>query len=261
VSTWAIGDVQGCFDSLQALLATLGWRPGGDTLWLVGDLVNRGPKSLEVLRWAKEHDVCCVLGNHDLHLLARAEGARPPGRNDTLSPILKADDRRALLGWLGSRPLLVAEDRAVLVHAGIPPRWSLDKARRRAEEVEHLLRRDGAGAVMGVLPTARPRAVRALAAFTRMRFVDGKGRPDYLFKGPPSQRPTGQRPWFEAGLPDRLVVFGHWAALGLRVTPGAWGLDTGCVWGGALTAACLETGEVVQQRALEDVAGRPAGLR
>ena len=251
MSTWAIGDVQGCFESLQALLARLGWRPGGDDLWFVGDLVNRGPRSLDVLRWAQKHDICAVLGNHDLHLLARAEGARPRGRGDTLREVLHAKDRASLLGWLARRPLLVESNHDVLVHAGVPPRWNLAKTRRRARAVEKVLRKKGAAALVGRQPTARPQDVRALAALTRMRFVDAKGRPMYEFKGPPAAGPLGQRPWFDHGRPSKRVVFGHWAALGLRVQEGVLAMDTGCAWGGALTAVCLETGDVVQQRSLE----------
>ncbi len=251
MTTWAIGDVQGCYDSLQGLLARLGWRPGGDDLWFVGDLVNRGPRSLDVLRWARKHDIQAVLGNHDVHLLARAEGARPKGHADTLDDILKAKDRKSLLGWLRRRPLLLESHRDVLVHAGVPPRWSLPKTRRRARAVEKVLRKKGAAALVGNKPTAADREVHALAALTRLRFVDRKGRPTYEFKGPPDEGPAGQHPWFEEGLPRKRVVFGHWAALGLRVQQGVLGLDTGCVWGNALTAVCLETGDVVQQRSLE----------
>lgn len=251
MSTWAIGDVQGCFDSLQALLAHLGWRPGGDDLWFVGDLVNRGPKSLETLRWARKHDVTAVLGNHDLHLLARAEGKRRAGKGDTLDPILQAKGREKLLGWLRGRPLLHETDDTVLVHAGIPPRWSLGKARRRARAAEERLRSDGAAAFFGDPPPAPERDVRTVAGLTRMRYVDGDGRPLFEFKGPPHLAPEGHHPWFEHARPDKRLVFGHWAALGLRVHEGLVGLDTGCVWGHHLTAVNLDTGEVVQQRAID----------
>ncbi len=251
MSTWAIGDVQGCFDSLQALLATLGWRPGGDDLWFTGDLVNRGPKSLSVLRFAAKHDLRTVLGNHDLHLLARADGDRPAGRGDTLDKVLGAKDRGPLLDWLRQQPLLHEGERDVLVHAGVPPRWDLSKARRRAREVEEVIRRGDTATLLGPAPTARPRDARTTAGLTRMRFVDASGRPNYSSKAAPHEGPRDERPWFDAGLPDRRVVCGHWAALGLRVREGLLALDTGCVWGGALTAVCLENGDIVQQRSLE----------
>jgi bis(5'-nucleosyl)-tetraphosphatase (symmetrical) len=251
VTTWAIGDVQGCFDSLQALLARLGWRPGGDELWFVGDLVNRGPRSLDVLRWARKNDVCAVLGNHDVHLLARAEGARKASRGDTLDDVLRAKDCKKLIRWLRHRPVLHESSRDVLVHAGVPPRWNLKKARSRARAVEQVLRRKGAGALISAKPSAAPKDVRALAALTRMRFVDAKGRPAYAFKGPPDEGPDAQSPWFDQRIHHKRIVFGHWAALGLRVQEGVLGLDTGCVWGHSLTAVNLDTGDVVQQRAVE----------
>ena len=249
MATWVVGDVQGCSQPLLRLLERIGFG-ADDQLWLAGDLVNRGPDSLGVLRWARDQapdQVHAVLGNHELHLLAVAAGARKAKRGDTLAPILTAPDREALLDWVRDRPLAHHDRGWLLVHAGLLPAWDLPTTLERARHVERALRGpDGAA----LLTKAGPRKLRAaLHALTRLRFVDADGEPDYGPKGPPGSAP-GCAPWFDA--PGRRwagqarIVHGHWAALGLRVSPEVVSLDTGCVWGRALTAFCLEDERVVQ---------------
>lgn len=253
MTTWAIGDVQGCWQTLSALLQRIDFKPGRDRVWLVGDLVNRGPASAAVLRWAREvGDPCvAVLGNHDLHLLAVAEGAREQRRGDTLDDVLDAPDRKQLLKWLRRRPLLHREDDDILVHAGVLPSWTARQAAEEARGIERILRGHGAAELLRT-PNRATRV--ALEALTRLRMVDAKGRPDGSWKGTPRAAPAGLCPWFDH--PHRRprgvrFVFGHWAALGLVRRPDVLALDTGCVWGRALTAVSLEGGEVVQERSRE----------
>jgi bis(5'-nucleosyl)-tetraphosphatase (symmetrical) len=264
MSTWAIGDVQGCMTSLERLLAAIEHDPARDRLWLVGDLVNRGPRSLDVLRWARALDaardgaVIAILGNHDLHLLRRAAGTAAPKKRDTIDDILAAPDRDALIDWLRRRPLVHVEADRLLVHAGLHPRWSARKARRLAAEIEAGLRGDdwadwtaqlGGGAPAwddDLHGSARIRAI--LAYLVRLRCVDDRGAPD-AFAGHPRAAPRGLTPWFDAPDPawrDHTVVFGHWAALGLTIGPRHLGVDSGCVWGGQLTAFRFDDRRVVQ---------------
>lgn len=269
---WAIGDIQGCWQSFAALLERIAFRPGRDELWLAGDLVNRGTGSLEVLRFCAAHagDVRAVLGNHDVHLLARAAGVATAGKRDTLTPVLTAPDRDGLLAWLGSQPLLRQAPGLLMVHGGLPPQWSVATALQRAREAEDALagprRRMVLRAVRGALPTPAPdsdvaadletdlRAAATIALFTRLRSCDAEGVPS-RFSGRYDDIPPGNRAWFDwraespSGLAEGLrVVCGHWAALGLRREPvGLLALDTGCVWGNALTAVDLDTDTMVQQ--------------
>jgi bis(5'-nucleosyl)-tetraphosphatase (symmetrical) len=257
VATYAIGDVQGCWRSLELLLGQLPWDPARDRLWLAGDLVNRGPRSLEVLRWAASlgERVVAVLGNHDLHLLAAAEGLREPRRSDTLAPVLEAPDRDDLLAWLWRRPLVHREGEHLLVHAGLRPEWSADEAEAIADATESVLRGPGGlGALLGLMGDERARswpagasselrAAAALAAFTRMRCLDELGMLDESFAGPPREAPAGLHAWHEhpgRRSVDVTVVCGHWAAQGLVVRERLIALDSGCVWGGALSAVRLE---------------------
>lgn len=268
MATYAIGDIQGCFRTLHRLLGRIQYDPGQDRLWLVGDLVNRGPQSLEVLRWVRAQGdrVTAVLGNHDLHLLGRAFGTRGAKRSDTLDAVLEAPDCQDLIEWLRRRPLLHEEGPFVLVHAGLLPAWTLDEARQLAREAEAALRGPEPARLLETLagnprdwaddlnPGERCRV--AIQALTRLRTTGKDGRSIQGFSGPPERAPRGCRPWFElrdeqgAGV---TVVFGHWAALGLRIQPGIMGLDTGCVWGGTLTAARLEDGEVFQEPLADSV--------
>jgi bis(5'-nucleosyl)-tetraphosphatase (symmetrical) len=281
MSTWAIGDVQGCMSSLERLLDRLALT-GADTLWLVGDLVNRGPRSLDVLRWARGRGAVCVLGNHDLHLLARVAGAAGAKKRDTLDDVLAAPDRDELVDWLRRRPFVQVggpfalvtggEPRAVaMVHGGLHPRWSIADARSYSDELSAQLAgpdwRDwlaevgtGGGKVprwKGSLRGAdRGRAL--LSYFARARCLDDDGVPDADFDEHPRDAPAGVRPWFafdDVAWADHTVVFGHWAMLGLTVGVRHVGLDSGCVWGGRLTAMRLEDGYVVQQEAVEKRAG------
>jgi bis(5'-nucleosyl)-tetraphosphatase (symmetrical) len=254
MALYAIGDIQGCKDSLDRLLEQLRFDPGADRLWLVGDLVNRGPKSLDVLRWAAGlgDAVVTVLGNHDLHLLARAGDVAPAKRRDTLDAVLAARDRDALIDWLRRRPLVHVEAPWVLVHAGLHPRWTIADARALAGEIETTLRSDDWRSVLGALQTpavdwspaltgaARTRAT--LAWLTKVRMCEPDGTIASDFDGHPREAPKGLVPWFR--LPARawathVPVFGHWAALGLDVAADHVALDSGCVWGGKLTAIHL----------------------
>jgi bis(5'-nucleosyl)-tetraphosphatase (symmetrical) len=267
MATYAIGDVHGCFDTLQHLLRRIQYDRRQDRLWLVGDLVNRGPRSLDVLRWAVEEEdrSVVVLGNHDLHLLGLAWGVASAKRRDTLDELLAAPDRDDLLEWLRRRPLFHREDGWSLVHAGLFPAWTLEKAERLAREVEERLRGDeGVDLVAaadkktaerwkgGLEGVERWRT--ALSGFTRLRTIDEEGRICAEFSGPPREAPKGCTPWY--AVPGRKsaegqVVFGHWAALGLWRKDGVSGLDTGCAWGRELTALRLEDGEVFQEAAVE----------
>lgn len=256
MATYAIGDIQGCFEAFVRLLACVDFDPDHDVLWLAGDLVNRGPANAEVLRWCLEHEsrLRIVLGNHDLHLLACAEGLRRPKRRDTLQDVLNAPDRARLLDFLWRQPLLHREQDRVMTHAGIPPRWSMEDAQRRATRIAaglqgpkrrdyltSLYRADGGPGLK--------RDREALAGLTRMRTVDRDGAPVFEFAGPPSEIPRGQTAWFD--WPGRVplketLIFGHWAALGLMIRPQLIALDSGCVWGHALTAYRLEDRRVFQ---------------
>jgi bis(5'-nucleosyl)-tetraphosphatase (symmetrical) len=268
MARYAIGDIQGCMDSLERLLALLPLDPGHDQLWLVGDLVNRGPRSLDVLRWARRHQayVTCVLGNHDLHLLARAAGA-PAKKRDTLDEILGAPDRDELIDWLRSRPLVHVEDRFILVHAGLHPSWTAELGRQLAAELEAELAgkdwRKLVAAMDGAIPPWRPdlegeARLRAILSYlVRVRTCHPDGRVEPSFDGPPAQAPAGCIPWFDLPSPrwrTHVPVFGHWASLGLDVEPGHIALDSGCVWGKSLSAIRLDDGQVFQVKSV-DAAG------
>lgn len=252
MATYAIGDVQGCFDELQALVRRCGFRPARDRLWFVGDLVNRGPKSLEVLRWVRGlgDAAVAVLGNHDLHLITQYEGFERTRRDDTLQEVMEAADARELVDWLRERPMMHAEAGWTMVHAGLLPQWDVGKALSLAREVEQALRGAGYRDFLQNLYGSRPDAwddclsgwdrLRVIVnAMTRMRFCTPDGRMDFRAKG--AAAPAGHVPWFEArAAAGERLVFGHWSQLGLRLGEHIAALDTGCVWGGALTALRLE---------------------
>lgn len=258
MTLYAIGDIQGCLVPFEALLDAIRFDPARDRLWLVGDLVNRGPDSLGVLRRviALGDAVTTVLGNHDLHLLAAAAGIRRPHPRDTLAPVLAAPDRDALLDWLRRRPLLYHDEAAgrVLVHAGIPPAWTVAEAKRAAREVESELAgpcwQDALADMYGNEPTRwSPQLDRSarlrytINALTRMRFCTRDGRLDLEHSGPPGSQPPNLVPWFD--VPNRAaadvhIVCGHWSALGLVRRSDLTALDTGCVWGRTLTAVPLD---------------------
>lgn len=257
MSTYAIGDIQGCHDSLLSLLDACDFDPRRDRLWLVGDLVNRGPKSLETLRYVKAlgDAAITVLGNHDLYLLMVAEGVeKRRGKDDTLDDILAATDCDELLAWLRHQKLCHIENGYCLVHAGLLPQWTVAEARALAAEVEALLQgpayRDVLAHMWGSEPAAwnedlqgwdRMRVI--VNAMTRMRFCTPEGVMEFQAKGEVVDAPAGHLPWFDVPgrcSADSVLVTGHWSALGLKMTPNLLALDSGCLWGGHLTALRLE---------------------
>ena len=258
MATWAIGDVQGCAAELEALLDRIGYSPARDRLWFVGDLVNRGPRSLDVLRLVAGlgDSSVVVLGNHDLHLLAAARGAGLRDGDESLAPVLAAPDRGRLLDWLQSRRMLHhdASLGRVMIHAGLPPQWDLDRARSCAAELEQVLQGEASGAFFEHMYGNQPdlwhddlsgmdRLRYTVNALTRLRACDASGRMLLKLKGPVDRLPAGAMPWFR--VPGRLtagvsVVCGHWSALGYHDADGVLALDTGCVWGGTLTARRLD---------------------
>jgi bis(5'-nucleosyl)-tetraphosphatase (symmetrical) len=270
MATYAIGDIQGCYVELQQLLEKLRFDPAQDRLWLVGDLVNRGPDSLPVLRFVKSlgDKAITVLGNHDLHLLAVAEGIAELHRSDTLDEILAAPDREELLYWLRQQRLLHAEGDYVLVHAGMLPQWSVKQAAGLAREVESALRGDDYATFLARMYGNNPhnwsndldgyKRLRVIVnAFTRLRICTMQGEMEFKFKGEVERIPAGYLPWFE--VPERksrktTVIFGHWSALGLKVTPNVIALDTGCLWGGPMTAIRLEDRQLFQVNCSNPVA-------
>jgi bis(5'-nucleosyl)-tetraphosphatase (symmetrical) len=263
VSTYVVGDIQGCLKPLKCLLREVAFDPDKDVLWSVGDIVNRGPKCLKTLRFLHKmrKSLVLVLGNHDLHLLAVAAGVRPLSDSDTLDKILKAPDRDKLLGWLIRQPLLHQEHGVTLVHAGIPPQWSVDEAASYAREVEAVLRSaqcvDFFRQMYGNEPALWSddlegmERLRVITNYlTRMRYCSKEGVLDLESKGATTEASLGGKKvsaWFshpERKTANDRILFGHWASLeGQTDSHNAIALDTGCVWGGALSFYQLETGE------------------
>ena len=254
MATWAIGDVHGCLRTLEALIEGIDLHISRDRLWIVGDLVNRGPSSLDVLRWARALDremgdrFQVVLGNHDLHLIARHLGIAEARPADTLEEILAAADGPDLVEWLRRRPLIhfatIDGQDFVLVHAGLLPGWSQQDAIAAARRLERQLQGPEAECLL------RNRGDEALAAFTRMRMLDPEAGL-HPYSGPPEVAPPGLKPWFEVeprACPGQTAVTGHWAALGMRLRPDLIALDSGCVWGGSLTAVRLDDRRIAQKR-------------
>src|SRR5882757_7275302 len=259
MAIYAIGDVQGCYDTLRRLLDRLRFDPARDRLWFAGDLVNRGPQSLQTLRFVRglKQAALSVLGNHDLHLLALAHGRRQ-GRRDTLEQVLAAPDRDELLDWLRRQPLLheSPDGGIALLHAGLPPQWDMQQARACAREAESALRGDLYGELLrdmyGDQPDQWDEALRGMPrlrfiinCYTRLRYCDAAGRADFKDKGRPGTQAKGLLPWFAT--PGRRsigtqLIFGHWSTLGRVSWPEyrVHGLDTGAVWGGKLTALRLD---------------------
>ncbi len=272
MALYLIGDIQGCNDALQRLLDKIDFSPSRDTLFLLGDLANRGPDSLGVLRRLMHLGPAarCLLGNHDLHLLAVAHGVRKPRRNDTLAAVLNAPDRAAILDWLAAQRLAMLENfngrELLMVHAGVVPSWSAQKTVALAAEVESVLR--GANLVAfltrmyGNAPArwsddlsgfARLRTI--VNVLTRLRFCSADDAMEFDTKEGAAAAPPGYAAWFD--LPgrqtaDATVAFGHWSTLGRLDRPDVWSLDTGCVWGGPLSAM-----RVADQAGLGD--GRGSG--
>jgi bis(5'-nucleosyl)-tetraphosphatase (symmetrical) len=258
MTIYAIGDVQGCFDALQQLLDRISFHPEKDTLWFTGDLVNRGPNSLSVLRFIKSlgqaHQT--VLGNHDLHLLAVALGAAEANSDDTFNDILTAADKEELLHWLAHRPMLYHDEETdfIMTHAGLAPSWDLKEAKELAKEVETLLQSDKITYFLAHLYGDEPShwnphlsgidRLRCITNYlTRMRFCDKTGQLNFTYKGEIQNKPLDLIPWFEVKTrvnSELNIIFGHWAALNGKVNlPHLYPLDTGCVWGGCLTAMRL----------------------
>jgi bis(5'-nucleosyl)-tetraphosphatase (symmetrical) len=257
MSIYAIGDIQGCYDELQRLLEKIDFDPSKDKLWFAGDLVNRGPKSLQVLRFVKSlgDRAVTVLGNHDLHLLALSQGNRSHNKYGTLKEILDAPDKLELIEWLRHRPMMAhhAKKGFSMVHAGLPPQWDLATAMACAQELETVLRGDKFGQFCQVMYGDKPdlwsHKLNGMArlrfitnCFTRLRYCTRDGRISLADKGPPEEQSNGVIPWFD--VPGRLtknerILFGHWSTLGYRQTANVCSLDSGCFWGGKLTALRL----------------------
>ncbi|MDH4097382.1 MAG: symmetrical bis(5'-nucleosyl)-tetraphosphatase [Nitrospira sp.] len=261
MATYAIGDIQGCFNSLRHLLDRVSFQPHVDRLWLVGDLVNRGPESLNVLRYIEQlgQAVRVVIGNHDLFLLAVAEGIVPLRPKDTIQDVLAAPDRDELLAWLRQQPLHHREGEYFMIHAGLLPLWTIKEAIVYAQEVEAVLAGPDYRVFLQQLfhrPTPQwsdnlrgwERLTCITRVLTRLRTCTPTGAMSN-FSGPPEDTPTGFAPWFR--VPDRrstnaTIITGHWAALGLRLEPNHLAIDSGCVWGRQLTAVRLEDRSVSQ---------------
>lgn len=264
MSTWAIGDVQGCLTELKLLLQALAFDPDHDHLWFTGDLVSRGPASLETLRFIRDlgTSAATVLGNHDLHLIAGFLGYTRTKPRENLEQVLQAPDAAELIDWLRQQPLLLidAPHRVVMTHAGIAPCWTLPQAQQLAQEVETALRSEAihsflahmygnepAGWSDALAGEARLRTITNY--FTRMRLCTTEGELEFHHKEELVDLPAGYFPWFDLANTSRAgwrVIFGHWAALmGHTGKPDIIAVDTGCVWGGALTAYCIEDGRRV----------------
>ncbi len=275
MALYAIGDIQGCHGEFRELLELIRFDASVDRLWLVGDLVNRGPGSLAVLRdvMAMGDAATSVLGNHDFHLLTIAAGHRRPHKGDTLDEVLEAPDRDALVGWLVRRPLVAVEGDLAMVHAGLLPSWTPQHALALSREVEAVLASDRAHEFLGVLYGDEPRQwrddlegfdrLRAIVnACTRLRFCTAADEMEFKEKRGADSAPEGFLPWFEH--PQRrsassTVVCGHWSTLDLMLAPNVMMLDSGCVWGGALTAVRLSDRRVYQVPSRAPVQPKPFG--
>ena len=275
MALYAIGDIQGCHAEFCELLSLIGFSPRDDRLWLVGDLVNRGPSSLAALREviALGDAAVSVLGNHDFHLLTVAAGHRKPHRSDTLDAILAAPDRDALIAWLSARPLVVAEEGLAMVHAGFLPSWTVAQALALSQEVHSAMAGDAAHEFLGVLYGDLPRRwsdeltgwdrLRVVVnASTRLRFCTADDTMELAEKRGPEHVPEGFRPWFAH--PSRrsagtTIVCGHWSTLELMLAPNVLMLDSGCIWGGPLTAIRLPDRRVYQVPSRSPVQPKPFG--
>jgi bis(5'-nucleosyl)-tetraphosphatase (symmetrical) len=262
MATYAIGDIQGCFHAFTALLARLKFDAKRDKLWLVGDLINRGSGSLEVLRWCYQHQdsLKIVLGNHDLHALAVVHNIKPAHKFDTLQASIHAPDSDALFTWLRHQALIHIENGYVMVHAGLLPQWSVDAAAGFAGEIEAELQSDNYHEFLkqmyGNMPnkwqadlTGVDRLRTITNAMTRLRICTNNGEMEFEFKGEMQDIPVGYTPWFDAPFRQSQaskIICGHWSALGLWQRDNVFALDTGCLWGGQLTAMCLETQVITQ---------------
>lgn len=258
MATYAIGDVQGCLDELHALLELFEFKAASDRLWFVGDLVNRGPKSVQVLRFVRDlgERAVTVLGNHDLHLVTQHEGFERPRGDDTFQDVLRAPDRKDLVDWLRKRPMMHAAEGYAMVHAGLVPEWTIAKALRLAKEVEAALAADDYREFLSNMYGSKParwsdalvgwdRLRVIVNAMTRMRFCSRDGKMEFHAKG--KRAPRGYHPWFEVRAKENTaIICGHWSALGVKMDKQLAALDSACVWGGKLTAMRLEDRRVFQ---------------
>ena len=275
MADYAIGDLQGCHEEFVQLLALVGFAPREDRLWLVGDLVNRGPGSLPILREVKALGDAArvVLGNHDLHLLTVAAGHRAPHRGDTLDAVLAAPDRADLIDWLRTRPLVVREGERLMVHAGLLPGWTAAHAQMLSGEVEAKLASADAHRFLGVLYGDEPSTwrddlegddrLRAIVnVCTRLRFCTKDGAMEFREKRGRDHAPAGFLPWFahETRRTRReTIVCGHWSTLDLDLAPNVMMLDSACLWGGTLTAVRLGDRRVFQVPSRHPVVPKPFG--
>ena len=262
MATYVVGDIQGCFEPFQRLLATIQYDPTRDQIWLTGDLVNRGPESLDVLRWAKNQgcQVTTVLGNHDLHLLACQLGVVQQRQKDTLQDILNASDCDELMHWLRQQPLLYRKGNDVLVHAALHASWTIEEAESLARELESLLQGPKAQELLAASYQEQhidwntnlspsERRVSALVIFTRLRCVSRSGSLTFDYHGPLNTLPIERIPWWRIATerPKKYrIFFGHWSSIGLHEEDVVISLDSGCVWGRSLTAYRLNDGMTFQ---------------
>ena len=259
---YAIGDIQGCFTLLTRLLHKINFNRSTDTLWLTGDIVNRGDASLQTLRFVKQHEDCIhtVLGNHDLHLLSVYYGKSRPKKGDTIDDILKADDKNSLIDWLRHQPLMLKKNNYLMVHAGLLPQWTGKEALSLAGEVQDALQsgncRKFFAQMYGDTPNRWHKSLKGMDrlrlitnVMTRMRVISKNNKLDFNFKSVYGDMPNNRQAWFDAPCrrhSDDTIIFGHWSALGLHIDKNVIGLDTGAVWGGELTAINLDTLEIYQ---------------
>lgn len=256
MAIYAIGDIQGCFESLQRLLDKINFDQATDQIWFCGDLVNRGPDSLKTVRFIKSlgKSSVSVLGNHDLHLLAVSMNSRKIKSKDSFYDILNAEDRNELLKWIRHRPLMYRNNKFCLLHAGLPPQWDIDLAEQCAREAENTIRGEQFFEFLTVMYSDYPdqwsdkltgweRTRFIINCFTRMRYCNKQGKLDLKHKGRPGSQPGNLLPWFE--IPIRksrstTIIFGHWSTLGFYAENNCFCIDTGCLWGGQLTALRLD---------------------
>ena len=263
MSVYAIGDLQGCLDPLTELLNKINFDSAKDTLWFTGDLINRGPRSLDTLRFiiALGDNAVSVLGNHDLHFLAVTAGNNKHTTHDTFEELLAAPDRDELIHWLRNRPLMHYDQsrKTALIHAGLPPQWTITEAQSHASEVEEILRGDHYQTLVTTMYGNSPdhwdpalteieRHRFIINCFTRMRYCDAKGTMDFKHKKAPGTQPRSLHPWFSLNnrkTLDTTILFGHWSTLGFRHEYNTFALDTGCLWGETLTALNIDNQNVV----------------
>jgi len=256
MAIYAIGDIQGCYNEFRRLLDVVAFDPAKDQLWLAGDLVNRGPHSLETLRFVRAlgDSALTVLGNHDLHLIATVVSLAKSGKKDTLGPILRAHDCEELIDWLRKQRLFHTDDNFCMLHAGLPPQWDLEQTQAMAREAEEVIGGDDYQSFFRSMYGNKPVLWRddlskterlrfAVNCFTRLRYCTLDGELDFHHKGPPGTQGANLLPWF--AIPERKtahlrIIFGHWSTLGFYQGHNVFGIDTGCLWGGQLTALMLE---------------------